>query len=221
MNEARSLKQLMEEVLGMMSLREQKHARTLETALEVAVTQINRDAHEATKMLTAVAMSSLSLQEQLEKSESQLSLVMRKQERVQERMEELSLLADMVADKHLSHQEMLQSAQNETAHLLASLEAASFSMGNLRASFSDLGSVGWWPYIICPAASLVLGSYRLQPSATRNILLLGVGEIAGFLMTFANMHGGELSEYLFSSGLFISRNDHINETMNGDGSSPF
>lgn len=157
-------------------------------------------------------------------------------------MEELSLLADLVADKHHSHQEMLQSAQNETAYLLASLEAASFSMGNLRASFSDLGSVGWWPYIICPAATLVLGSYRLQPSATRNILLLGVGEysvantglltrtaptynlageIAGFLMAFANMHGGEFSEYLFSSGLFISRNDHINETINRDGSSHF
>ncbi|KJK81836.1 hypothetical protein H634G_03099 [Metarhizium anisopliae BRIP 53293] len=216
LNEARSLQQLMEEVLGMMSLREEKHAHTLETALEVAVTQINRDAHEVMKMLTAVAMSSLSLQEQLKKSESQLSLVMRKQERVQEGMEELSLLADLVADKHHSHQEMLQSAQNETAYLLASLEAASFSMGNLRASFSDLGSVGWWPYIICPAATLVLGSYRLQPSATRNILLLGVGEIAGFLMAFANMHGGEFSEYLFSSGLFISRNDHINETINRD-----
>lgn len=65
LNEARSLQQLMEEVLGMMSLREEKHARTLETALEVAVTQINRDAHEVMKMLTAVAMSSLSLQEQL------------------------------------------------------------------------------------------------------------------------------------------------------------
>ncbi|QLI67185.1 Deaminated glutathione amidase [Metarhizium brunneum] len=140
LNEARSLQQLMEEVLGMMSLREEKHARTLETALEVAVTQINRDAHEVMKMLTAVAMSSLSLQEQLKKSESQLSVVMRKQERVQEGMEELSLLADLVADKHHSHQEMLQSAQNETAYLLASLEAASFSMGNLRASFSDLGS---------------------------------------------------------------------------------
>lgn len=65
LNEARSLQQLMEEVLGMMSLREEKHARILETALEVAVTQINRDAHEVMKMLTAVAMSSLSLQEQL------------------------------------------------------------------------------------------------------------------------------------------------------------
>lgn len=65
LNEARSLQQLMEEVLGMMSLREEKHAHTLETALEVAVTQINRDAHEVMKMLTAVAMSSLSLQEQL------------------------------------------------------------------------------------------------------------------------------------------------------------
>lgn len=65
LNEARSLQQLMEEVLGMMSLREEKHARILETALEVAVTQINRDVHEVMKMLTAVAMSSLSLQEQL------------------------------------------------------------------------------------------------------------------------------------------------------------
>ncbi|KID77923.1 Nitrilase/cyanide hydratase and apolipoprotein N-acyltransferase, partial [Metarhizium brunneum ARSEF 3297] len=189
LNEARSLQQLMEEVLGMMSLREEKHARTLETALEVAVTQINRDAHEVMKMLTAVAMSSLSLQEQLKKSESQLSVVMRKQERVQEGMEELSLLADLVADKHHSHQEMLQSAQNETAYLLASLEAASFSMGNLRASFSDLGSVGWWPYIICPAVSLVLGSYRLQPSATRNILLLGVVEKATKLVRVAGARG--------------------------------
>ncbi|KHN99097.1 uncharacterized protein MAM_02795 [Metarhizium album ARSEF 1941] len=216
LSEAQSLQLLMEEVVQMMRSREDERAQSLETAMEVAAMQIHRDANEVTRMLTAVAMSTLTLQAQLDKSESQLSSVMHKQEQVHGGMEKLNLLADLVADKDKAHQEMLQSAQNKTADLLASLEAASLSMGSLRSSFTDTGLAGWWPYIVCPAASLVLGSYGLQPSVSRNILLLGAGEIAGFFMAFANNHGSEILDYLFFAGNFTSRSGHINETLNGD-----
>lgn len=38
----------------------------------------------------------------------------------------------------------------------------------------------WWPYVICPAFSLVMGSYGLPPSVTRNIALIALGETFGF-----------------------------------------
>ncbi|OAA51684.1 hypothetical protein NOR_00277 [Metarhizium rileyi] len=214
MGEARSLQQLMEVVLQRMDAREETGVRKFENALEVAVTQINSDARVATDMLAAVAISSLTLQAQLEKSESQVSSVIRQQEQVQEGMEQLSRLAEQVTDRHKAHEEMLKMAHNETNHILLLLEATSFSVAGLRKSFSDLGSASWWPYVICPAASLVFGSYGLQPSIARNLLLLGAGEIAGFFMVFANIHGSKVWEHLFYFETFASRKDNTNETAN-------
>lgn len=91
-------------------------------------------------------------------------------------MEKLSELTEVVTNKQKAQEEVLNKVQNETSHILLALEAASFSTGNLQTSFSELGWGSWWPYVIFPAASLLLGSYGLQPSVTRNILLLGAGK---------------------------------------------
>lgn len=40
----------------------------------------------------------------------------------------------------------------------------------------------WWPYVICPAVSLVLGSYGLPPSMLRNLGLIAAGEAFGFVV---------------------------------------
>jgi hypothetical protein len=66
--------------------------------------------------------------------------------------------------------------QNKTDHILESLEAATFSLGNMQAHFSGFDLAGRWPCILFPIASLFLGSYGLEPSITRNILLLSAGK---------------------------------------------
>lgn len=43
--------------------------------------------------------------------------------------------------------------------------------------FTSLKLSRLWPYIVCPAASLIMGSYGLEPSAVRNIWLVGLGQL--------------------------------------------
>jgi hypothetical protein len=54
----------------------------------------------------------------------------------------------------------------------------------------------WWPYIICPAISLVLGSYGLPPSVFRNLMLTAVGEL--FATGISRFQGLQLGDIPFS-----------------------
>lgn len=64
--DAKSLQRLLEELRATIDLREKERAETYETALDLAASQVNRGAHEVAEILRAVAISSLSLQEQMQ-----------------------------------------------------------------------------------------------------------------------------------------------------------
>lgn len=91
-------------------------------------------------------------------------------------MENLQEFADVVLDKQTLQNKILESTHNQTLTLLSSLEFATVSIGALQKPLVKLSTAIWWPYIICPVASLTLGSYGLQPSLVRNLLLLGAGK---------------------------------------------
>ncbi len=80
------------------------------------------------------------------------------------------------------------------------LETTAASAISVHDSLSPLRLAGgrWWPYIVCPAASLVMGSYGLPPSAFRNLALVVLGELAGALLASYDR--------LASTGLF---HDHF------------
>lgn len=48
---------------------------------------------------------------------------------------------------------------------------------NLLASWA--GVANWWPFIACPVASILAGSYQLKPSVRRNLGLLILGKALG------------------------------------------
>lgn len=91
-------------------------------------------------------------------------------------MENLQSIASVVLERQISQDGLLESALNKTSNILSSLDAATLTVNTLQKPLLKLGTTGWWPYVICPVASLTLGSYGLQPSLARNLVLLGLGK---------------------------------------------
>lgn len=92
----------------------------------------------------------------------------------------LATSADL-SSKYDDHAYQLKEAKNLTDEIIDTLEDAASSAASLNDSFFRNSAVSsWWPYLICPAATLFLGSYGLAPSAFRNLGLLALGEAVGF-----------------------------------------
>lgn len=91
-------------------------------------------------------------------------------------MGRLANLTDDLSSKYQSHSEHLDEAQERTTNILDTLEEASKSVTTMRSAIYDhSGLAGWLLYVVCPAASLVMGSYGLKPSAIRNLALVALG----------------------------------------------
>lgn len=61
--------------------------------------------------------------------------------------------------------------------MLETLDEASAIATTVRGSIGGNQDIfAWWPYIVCPVFSLVLGSYRLPPSGIRNLGLVVLGK---------------------------------------------
>jgi len=85
------------------------------------------------------------------------------------------------------HAHLLSQANNATNELVDTIEATASAASQVQESLSrrNEGS-SWWPYIVCPTASLVMGSYGLPPSAFRNLALIAFGEMMGILVAAYN-----------------------------------
>ena len=91
---------------------------------------------------------------------------------------------DSMSSMYHEHGEKLKQAQLRADQILGTLDSAASSATLFQSSvWRTFGFTGWWPYIYCPVASLVMGSYGLPPSASRNIVLVGLGEVAGYLVS--------------------------------------
>lgn len=86
-------------------------------------------------------------------------------------------ITENLSTKTVDHAHLLQQAQNITNDIIETLEDTASSAATIGDAFSRQASAtSWWPYIWCPAASLVMGSYGLPPSAMRNLALVAMGE---------------------------------------------
>ena len=94
-------------------------------------------------------------------------------------MTKLEELADNLALKYGSHETRLDEALQKSNQVLDVLEETAASAAGLQGyMFNSLVSQLWpWPYVVCPVLSLMMGSYRLEPSAVRNLWLFGIGKL--------------------------------------------
>lgn len=100
-------------------------------------------------------------------------------------LEQLAAQTHGLLSTYADHARALDEATNTTANLLETVVAVNDNIATMEnARISSLGGLGigrWVPYIISPIATLLLGSYGLEPSATRNLGLVALGEVVGFV----------------------------------------
>ena len=89
-------------------------------------------------------------------------------------MQRLKEISENLAIEYDDHTNRLYQAQNMTNGILKSLKDTAASA--IRVKNSVLRQSSWWPYVLCPVASVWLGSYRLPPSGVRNAFLIALGE---------------------------------------------
>ncbi|KAH8904464.1 hypothetical protein BR93DRAFT_917064 [Coniochaeta sp. PMI_546] len=189
-------------------------------SVELATRKANDEVSTLVDVIASAAASSLALQNQIELSRFQAAELAARQDALEEGIDRLIVASENLVSKHEDHAYLLRQATNITTELLDTLEDTASAATRIGKSVFDSSVSGtWWPYMICPAISLVMGSYGLPPSILRNLGLIAVGEAFGFAIasfddikrTFDSLSVFEVYEDVFEGAL----ND-FNVTAAGD-----
>ncbi|KAK4180081.1 hypothetical protein QBC36DRAFT_358296 [Triangularia setosa] len=159
-------------------------ARAHEVSLQHASKKVNDDMGVLIDIISTAVASSASLNQQIQFQNQQAAALAQRQDALEQGVDRILAATDKLSDKVEDHTTMLKQANNITNEILDALEetaAAALTVNELL--FKTATTKSWWPFIVCPSASLVLGSYRLQPSMLRNFGLLALGEGIGFLVS--------------------------------------
>ncbi|KAK4111440.1 hypothetical protein N656DRAFT_769502 [Canariomyces notabilis] len=156
----------------------------------------------STAVSTAMVSSNM-VQQQIEASNQQAALLAQRQDTLEQGMNRLLTTTEALSTKLEDHSSMLKQANNITNDILNGLEDTAKAASSLSGSlFTTVTSQSWWPFVVFPAASLVMGSYGLPPSIFRNLGLLALGEAIGVVVS--SYH--KISSHLFLSAAGVSLN---------------
>ncbi|KAI1846223.1 hypothetical protein JX266_007748 [Neoarthrinium moseri] len=181
-NLQRALEIMMQTILSTNAEAASAHEKSVELVTRKAETEI------ATVMsaMAAAVFSATTLQNQIEQSRLQAAELEYRQANVEEGMMRLADITENLSGKYNDHTQLLHQAQNMTDEILDALQDTAAAAAIVGDAFSKQPPISsWWPFIWCPAASLVMGSYGLPPSAGRNLGLVALGEFVGFMVSSA------------------------------------
>lgn len=161
-----------------------EHQAGMAFAYEQSLQLVNERAQSAvdtaTSAVAAITESAAHLQTQVEISRLRAADLESRQGNLEQGMQRLVYAAENLTTEFHDHTHLLHQARNITNEIRDTLEDTAASASYVGNSFFKQSSTSsWWPYVWGPAASLVLGSYGLPPSAVRNLALLALGEVAG------------------------------------------
>ncbi|KAF5025584.1 hypothetical protein F66182_2328 [Fusarium sp. NRRL 66182] len=160
-----------------------------QVALQTSTKQLNSEVDILMTVLTAAVTSSVSLQGQMETTESRNADILQKQVEIEAGMGRLEGLADDLLVKYDNHESRLDQALRKSSQVLEMIDATIESATGLQTYLlGGNGISGFWPYVVFPALSLTMGSYGLQPSLGRNLWLVGIGELMGLLVSKASYY---------------------------------
>ncbi|KAL2264640.1 hypothetical protein VTJ83DRAFT_7150 [Remersonia thermophila] len=146
-----------------------------EQSVQQATQRANEDMDALMAVVSSAIASSGSLQQQIQG------------------MNRLVATTETLAAKFQDHSNMLGQANNLTNDILDTLEETVAVASSMQESFlTRVTTKSWWPFVVFPTASLVMGSYGLPPSMVRNIGLLAVGEVVGFVVSSYEQITGSL-----------------------------
>ncbi|RYP29346.1 hypothetical protein DL767_006762 [Monosporascus sp. MG133] len=172
-----SLQRMLEKMMRDVVNSHAEAASAQEHSLQVMSRRAESGMEAAMAMVAAAVTSSNALQNQIELSRLRAVELQRRQDILEHGLQRLVDVTEGLSTKYDDHTELLYRARNMTSDILSTLEDTAASASFIGDSFSKHDSASsWWPYIWCPAASLVMGSYGLPPSALRNLGLLALGQ---------------------------------------------
>ncbi|KAI1801355.1 hypothetical protein F4811DRAFT_564077 [Daldinia bambusicola] len=180
---AANLQKALEVVLKSVLEGQAEVASSYEKSVWLANQRVESAVDTAIQALALVAESAEHLQTQVELSRLQAAELELRQSNLEEGMNRLINTTENLAIKYDDHTSLLRQAHNITNSILLTLESTAASAVNINKSVLELwANSSWWP-ILCPLASLMLGSYKLPPSWMRNLVLLTLGELAGLTIS--------------------------------------
>ncbi|WQF86175.1 Putative nuclear fusion protein Kar5 [Colletotrichum destructivum] len=184
LEDAQTLQQLLSVLLKTLLSNNAEVAASQKVALKNFKDHAELEVAVVMSALATAAASSVSLQSQMELSTLRLTELAGRQDH----LEKANVTEDL-SSKYESHTDNLDLAQRLSGSLLETLDDLVISTSDVRGSLSHRSSwTSWLPYLMCPAASLLMGSYGLPPSAVRNFGLIVLGELAGLVVSYVRDH---------------------------------
>ncbi|CAI6081663.1 unnamed protein product [Clonostachys chloroleuca] len=183
-SDARDLQDLLSTMLQTITQNTDDITEAQATALQLVRKQASDEADLVMSSLTAAIASAGSLHRELESSKIRAADIEKKQDDVEAKMHRLDSLVTAISSRYEDQGEQLREAERRAKEILVTLYTAANSADSIQNSITRrLGIQSWGPYLYCPAATLMLGSYRLPPSMARNMALIALGEIAGYIVS--------------------------------------
>jgi hypothetical protein len=198
---AEDLKQLLSVLVGTVLEQNAQLASAHELSVQQVAGKTNSGIAALAEVVSMAAASTAELQRQIvslvpaswigsvltiltqEISTERAVLLAQKQDSLEQGIESLLVTASTLSSNFEEHTEKLQQATKTTNGLLDTLEETTNTAARLTQSLSNIGFGSWLPYILCPAFTVVVGSYGLEPSPLRNFVLGALGEVLGFLIS--------------------------------------
>ncbi|KAI1338767.1 hypothetical protein F5Y15DRAFT_424288 [Xylariaceae sp. FL0016] len=155
-----------------------------ENSLQVMSHRTESELATVMAAMAAAVATTTTLHNQLEISRRQATELESRQGNLDEGIKRLIAATESLSTKYDDHKYQLQQAQDMTSDILDKLGDTATTATTVHDSIlGRSSSISWWPYVWCPAVSLVMGSYGLPPSALRNAGLIALGESAGFVIS--------------------------------------
>ncbi|KAJ4306025.1 hypothetical protein N0V88_000820 [Collariella sp. IMI 366227] len=181
---AENLQQLLGVLLSNVLESNSQLAFAHEQSLQQASQRVSDDIGALMAVVSTAIASSSSLSQQIQFTSQHASVLAQRQDQVEQGMDRLATATETLSTKLEGHSSMLKQANNITNDILDALEGTAAAASSLNESFFMRATTrSWWPFVIFPTASLVMGSYGLPPSIVRNIGLLVFGEMVGFVVS--------------------------------------
>ncbi|KAL2194315.1 hypothetical protein P885DRAFT_71386 [Corynascus similis CBS 632.67] len=191
---AQNLQQLLSVLLGNVLESNSQLAFAHEKSLQQASQRVNEDMDALMAVVSSAVASSTSLQHQIQLSDHQATVLVQRQDTLEQGLGRLATATEQLATKFEDHSSMLKQANNITNDILDALEeTAAVATWMNQSFFSNIAARSWWPFVLFPTASLIMGSYGLPPSIFRNIGLLVFGELIAFVVSTYEQFSGQLS----------------------------
>ncbi|KAL1841648.1 hypothetical protein VTJ49DRAFT_6754 [Mycothermus thermophilus] len=181
---AENLQQLLRLLVGNVLESNSQLAFAHEQSVQQATQRVSEDMDALVAVVSSAIASSSSLQQQIQFSNQQASMLAQRQDHLEHGMDRLVTATETLTTKFQDHYHILHQANNLTNDILDALEETAAVASSMQESFlTRVTTRSWWPFIVFPTASLVIGSYGLPPSMVRNIGLLAFGEVVGFVVS--------------------------------------